>query len=271
MHDINCHLRNAVALTEERKAVLVYDPLRPEACLLQHSLGGTQSRFFIFNRNQHMVGQCFAESLIRAFIRTREVSPGVGETLDGSGNNAETHQGQQQYEPPCVEDVGQSDRVEQVQHLWRIGLCISSASVAGRCRITVPAAEIMTTRMSRMTPVLMAARVCQIFRGTDAAMSIPFYRWKSTFRANAIQSRKLLKSMLIVEVAVITTGQIVSHITQHSAGISRRPQDCSVFGSSVFIKPTTVRRADRPTDTWTPRIVIPCVILTISLWDKPPM
>ena len=61
--------------------------------------------------------------------------------------------------------------------------CISSGSVAGRCRITVPAAESMTTRMSRMTRVLMAARVCQIFvcqifrasEWTLEAIFLPFF------------------------------------------------------------------------------------------------
>src|SRR5579871_5007602 len=41
---------------------------------------------------------------------------------------------------------------------------MSSGSVMGRCRMTVPAAEKMTTRMMRMTPVLIELRVCQILR-----------------------------------------------------------------------------------------------------------
>ena len=55
--------------------------------------------------------------------------------------------------------------------------CRSSGSVMGRCRITVPAAEKMTTRIMRMTPVLMELSVCQILRNTersDGAISLQF-------------------------------------------------------------------------------------------------
>ena len=44
---------------------------------------------------------------------------------------------------------------------------MSSASVIGRCRITVPAAEKMTTRIISTTPVLMELSVCQILRDTE--------------------------------------------------------------------------------------------------------
>src|SRR5581483_630994 len=44
---------------------------------------------------------------------------------------------------------------------------MSSGSVIGRCNITVPAAEKITTRIIRMTPVLMELRVCQVLRNTE--------------------------------------------------------------------------------------------------------
>ena len=44
---------------------------------------------------------------------------------------------------------------------------MSSGSVIGRCRITVPAAEKMTTRMMRTTPVLIELRVCQLLRSAE--------------------------------------------------------------------------------------------------------
>src|ERR1700727_1703114 len=44
---------------------------------------------------------------------------------------------------------------------------MSSASVIGRCRMTVPAAAKMTHKIIRTTPVLIELRVCQILRGAD--------------------------------------------------------------------------------------------------------
>src|SRR5262249_39871377 len=41
---------------------------------------------------------------------------------------------------------------------------MSSGSVMGRCKMTVPAAEKITTRMIRITPVLTELSVSQIFR-----------------------------------------------------------------------------------------------------------
>src|SRR5579862_6492519 len=55
---------------------------------------------------------------------------------------------------------------------------MSSGSVMGRCKITVPAAEKMTTRMMRTTPVLMELSVCQIFRDaerSDGAISFSLF------------------------------------------------------------------------------------------------
>ena len=54
---------------------------------------------------------------------------------------------------------------------------MSSASVIGRCRMTVPAAEKMTTRIISTTPVLMELSVCQILRDaerSDGAISFLF-------------------------------------------------------------------------------------------------
>src|SRR5215469_3393469 len=44
---------------------------------------------------------------------------------------------------------------------------MSSASLVGRCRITVPAAERITTTFSRITPVLMELIVCQSLRPAE--------------------------------------------------------------------------------------------------------
>src|SRR5215472_4723293 len=52
---------------------------------------------------------------------------------------------------------------------------MSSASLVGRCRITVPAAEKITTTISRITPVLMELSVCQSLRPAEprvVAMSL---------------------------------------------------------------------------------------------------
>ena len=54
---------------------------------------------------------------------------------------------------------------------------MSSASVIGRCKMTVPAAEKMTTRIIRTTPVLMELSVCQRLRHaerSDIAISVLF-------------------------------------------------------------------------------------------------
>src|ERR1017187_3570480 len=44
---------------------------------------------------------------------------------------------------------------------------MSSASVIGRCKMTVPAAEKMTTKIMRITPVLMELSVCQRLRHAE--------------------------------------------------------------------------------------------------------
>jgi hypothetical protein len=95
VHDINCHLRKAVALAKERKIGLAYNPLRPETCLLEDAFCGAQGGFFVFNRNQHMAGQRLAECFVRALIRTREESPGIGEALHRGGDDTEAYQAQQ--------------------------------------------------------------------------------------------------------------------------------------------------------------------------------
>src|SRR5450631_417143 len=54
---------------------------------------------------------------------------------------------------------------------------MSSESVMGRCRMTVPAAEKMTTKIIRTTPVLMELSVCQTWRDaerSDRAISFLF-------------------------------------------------------------------------------------------------
>src|SRR5579863_5661078 len=65
---------------------------------------------------------------------------------------------------------------------------MSSGSVMGRCRITVPAAEKMTTRMINTTPVLMELRVCQVLRTaerSDGAITFLFLACcQCTFPAN---------------------------------------------------------------------------------------
>lgn len=56
---------------------------------------------------------------------------------------------------------------------------MSSGSVMGRCRISVPAAETITVMMSRMTPVLIELSVCQTLLSEDRefpAISVPFVR-----------------------------------------------------------------------------------------------
>ena len=66
--------------------------LRPEACLVEYAFCHAQCPFFIFNRNQRMVGEGVAERLISTLIRTGEISPRIREALKRGGNNAEADQ-----------------------------------------------------------------------------------------------------------------------------------------------------------------------------------
>src|SRR5208282_3296951 len=70
VHDINRQFRKAVALAKQRKAVLANNVLRPEACLVECTFGDAQGLFFIFNRNQRMVGEGIAKTLVSTLIRT---------------------------------------------------------------------------------------------------------------------------------------------------------------------------------------------------------
>src|ERR1022692_850890 len=121
VHDVNRHFRKAVALAEQREAVLAYNPLRPEPRFVQYPFGHAQRGFFVIDLNQHLMGESLAKRLVGTLIRTGKKSPCVGEALHRGGNDAEAHQSEQQYEPAGVENVGQAHAVQQAQHLWRIG------------------------------------------------------------------------------------------------------------------------------------------------------
>src|SRR5215472_826038 len=62
---------------------------------------------------------------------------------------------------------------------------MSSGSVIGRCRITVPAAEKITTRMIRMTPVLMELSVCQVERTTERSDRLIFLQFLASTSARS--------------------------------------------------------------------------------------
>ena len=65
---------------------------------------------------------------------------------------------------------------------------MSSDSVIGRCKMTVPAAEKITTRMISTTPVLIELRVFQILRAaepSEGAMTFFFLTWlRCTYCSN---------------------------------------------------------------------------------------
>src|ERR1700690_3970734 len=82
---------------------------------------------------------------------------------------------------------------------------MSSGSVMGRCKMIVPAAAKITTRIRRTTPVLIDAAVCQILRSADLratgvevlfeimAIFVPNVRGKCTFAAKRRANCTLLK------------------------------------------------------------------------------
>src|SRR5580700_7230080 len=69
---------------------------------------------------------------------------------------------------------------------------MSSGSVIGRCRMTAPAAEKMTTKIIRTTPVFMELSVCQVLRDavrSDWAIAfLVLAREECTFHANFWES-----------------------------------------------------------------------------------
>lgn len=75
---------------------------------------------------------------------------------------------------------------------------MSSGSVMGRWRMTVPAAEKMTTRMINTTPVLIELRVFQVLltaERNDAAMTFVFLSPRQcTYCANPSRVRQALYS-----------------------------------------------------------------------------
>src|ERR1035438_5869002 len=61
------------------------------------------------------------KAFIGIFVRSREVAPGVGETIDGSRYDADADQQDQAEKPPGVKDVSQSDLVQDSESLRRVG------------------------------------------------------------------------------------------------------------------------------------------------------
>src|SRR5579864_438644 len=89
--------------------------------MVQSAFGGTQSMLVIANRNLRLDGENSAEAFIRALVRPREISPGVGEALDGSGDDADAHQNHEGDKPARVEDIGQTRGIEEAQHGRGVG------------------------------------------------------------------------------------------------------------------------------------------------------
>src|SRR5579863_9116961 len=89
--------------------------------VLEGSFRCIETRFIAGDRNMSLCRKDSAKVLVRAFIRTGVEAPGIGEALDGCGNDAQADQDHQRYEPASVEDVGKPRGVEEAQHRWGVG------------------------------------------------------------------------------------------------------------------------------------------------------
>ena len=95
----------------------------------------------------------------------------------------------------------------------------------GLCRMTVPAAEKMTTKMIRITPVLMELSVSQIFRNaerSDRAITFVFLAEEEcTFRANVESLPQAACNQLVEESCAAPPNAAAWAITLISARVCR--------------------------------------------------